>query len=97
MSHSSLIHALIHTITYHKIILVFFFRNLEEILDECGRIVSTKLVCAMTNAQENIKNLYILLTDLEKLEKTRDEVNKTISFAFLFYLMLLVLILNAIL
>lgn len=85
---------LIHRITYHK--LFFFYRYLKEILDEMNWVVSFKLVIAMKNAEENMTNLYILQKELDKVEKTRDEVNKTISFAFLFLLMLLVFILNLI-
>lgn len=55
-----------------------------ETLFEFNRIVSTKLVDAFENADENITHLNILEMDLEKLKNTRYEVNKTISFAFLF-------------
>lgn len=67
----SLLHTLIHTIIY------YLFRILRDILHECNRIVSTKLACTITNAEK-------IAMHLKKIEETRDEVNRTISFSFLY-------------
>lgn len=53
-------------------------------LFEFNRIVSTKRVDAIKHADEKETLLYILEMDLENLKHTRYEVNKTMSFAFLF-------------
>lgn len=63
------------TCTYHENVCVcFFFRLLNEILDEFNRVLSTKLLCAEQNAEDNESKLNRLSTELEKLENSREEV-----------------------
>lgn len=48
-------------------------RFLKGFLDECNRVISTKLACAMQSAEENKSNLDHLSKELETIEKTRKE------------------------
>lgn len=48
-------------------------RLLNEILDEFNRVLSTKLLCAEQNAEDNESKLNRLSTELEKLENSREE------------------------
>lgn len=51
-------------------------RYLNIFLDECKRILSTKLKCANTIAEKNTTDLDESSRELEKLEETRKEVHK---------------------
>lgn len=62
------------TCTYHENVCLVFFRHLNEILDEFNRVLSTKLLCAEQNAEDNESKLNRLSTELEKLENSREEV-----------------------
>lgn len=53
---------------------LFISRYLNKFLDEFNRVLSTKLLCAKQNAEENETKLNGLSTELEKLEKSREEV-----------------------
>lgn len=55
---------------------LLFFRYLSIFLDECNRILSTKLKCANTMAEKNTTDLDESSRELEKLEETRKEVHK---------------------
>lgn len=50
-----------------------FFRLLNDCLDECNSVLSTKLYCAQQNAAEIQTKSYELFTKLLKLEQTRKE------------------------
>lgn len=52
----------------------FFFRFLNGFLDECNRVISTKLAFAKQNTDEIETKLDKLATQLRKLENTRKEV-----------------------
>lgn len=54
----------------------FFFRILKGFLDECNRVLSTKLVFAKQSTDEIETNLNKLASELGKLENTRKEVTK---------------------
>lgn len=48
-------------------------RFLKDFLDECNRVLSTKLACAMQSVEDNQTNLDHLSKELEEIEKTREE------------------------
>lgn len=56
--------------------MIFFFRYLNEFLEEFYRVLATKLKCANENAEESQKLFDDLSNELQKLEKTRKQVNK---------------------
>lgn len=50
------------------------FRFLHTFLDECDRVVSTKLLCVKQNAKENKQQLDQAMKDLDDLENMREKV-----------------------
>lgn len=49
---------------------------MNEFLEEFNRVLATKLKCANENAEESQQLYDDLSNELQKLEKTRKEVNK---------------------
>lgn len=57
----------------------FFFRFLSTFLDECTRVLSSKLECTKKSAEENREKFDDSSKELEELEKTRKEVYNIFS------------------
>lgn len=52
-----------------------FFSKLKKFLEDSNRVLFKKLVCANNEAEEKKRELDKLSKQLEKIEKTRKEVN----------------------